>query len=161
MSTLSTSFPYAPPTFATNTSGFTSDRVQAHEVQPQRPRVAGHEIHALARAARGALHQIVERRDRHDALPVAVEREANVAEVRPGEELRLGEAVEALGLLHDADERLVPVRLPVQPPEVLLCDRLAQERMARREDATDRLDRMAREGDREARLPLNLRGVAG
>src|SRR3989442_11550605 len=78
----------------------TSDRMQADELETHRLRIPGDEVHGLDGAARGPLHQVVERGDRDDAARVLVEREPHVAVVRPRQDLRLRVPVQAGGLLH-------------------------------------------------------------
>src|SRR5438034_10124788 len=126
--------------------------MQADELEAHRLRIPGDEVHALDRVACGALHQVVERGHRYDAAGVLVEREPDIAEVRPGEDLRLRETVQAGGLDDDPHERLAPVRLPIDPPQILRRHGFPEERMARREDAAHRLDRVARKRDPHAGL---------
>src|SRR5215510_13364818 len=78
------------------------------------------DIHRLHSVAGSALHQVVDRAERDDAVAARIEGEADVGEVRSGDELRLGEAVDARALLDDAHERLARVRLPIRAPERLL-----------------------------------------
>src|SRR5881628_2148930 len=134
--------------------------MQTEEIEPRRFRIPGDEVHGLDRAPRGPLHQVVERGDRDYAARVLVEGEADVAVVRARKDLRLGEPVEAVRLLHDPDERLLAVRVAVDLPQVLLRDRRGEKRMTRRENPPNGFDCMTGERGRHGRLLLDLRGVA-
>src|SRR5438093_92476 len=125
---------------------------------------AERDVHRLHAVARGALDQIVDGAERDDAVAARIDGEADIGEVRPGEELRLGIAEDPTALLHDAHERLARVALAVDPPEVLLLERLLHIHVRRREDAAHELDRRAREVDArplaaERELLIGLGGV--
>jgi len=93
-------------------------------------------------------------------LAARVGGEADVGEVAPRKQPRLGMAKDPAALLDDADERLVGIRGAVGLPERLVVHRAADRHVRGGEDAADELDR----GDRELHgdpvdLLLDLGGV--
>ncbi len=80
---------------------------------------------------------------------------ADIAIVGAGEDLRLGEAVEAARLLDQPDKRLLAVHAPVDLPEILIGQRLLQEDVRGRQNAAHRLDTSHGEADLR---PLPIHG---
>src|SRR3979409_2750658 len=107
---------------------------------------AGH-VHRLHAIAGGALDEVIDRAERHDALAARIRREADVGEVRPREQLRLGIAKDATAFLHDPDEGLHAVKLPVDLPELLVVERALYVDVRGREDSAHELDRRDRQID--------------
>src|SRR5690349_5531534 len=66
------------------------NRVQARKAQARRFFKAAHQVHALHRAARSALHQVVDGADDDDAARARVDLEAHIGVVRARQDLRLG-----------------------------------------------------------------------
>src|SRR5574341_357721 len=94
------------------------DRVQPGELQAGGLGEAAGDVHGLDAVAGGALDQVVQGGHDDHAGAAGVLLEANVAEVAADQELRLGVAVDALPLLDDSQEGLVPVLGPVDLPEI-------------------------------------------
>src|SRR5690349_20252968 len=103
--------PSAPPTLITYTQILLvdrarSDRMQAGKLQARALIPARSDVEALHGVARTTLDQIIERRDDDQMATVRRQREADIAEIGPTQDLRLRQAIEAGALLHQPDERL-------------------------------------------------------
>ena len=88
---------------------------------------------------RGALDEVVDRRNHHQAAGVGLELEAHVGVVGPRHHLGVGVTVDAPALLDQAHEGLVRVELAVGLPDVLFGEAVGDEDLGGHEDAADAL----------------------
>src|SRR2546423_14177001 len=132
-----------PPILMTSTS----DRIEAREVEPGLLVPAKANIHRLDGLPGGAFHQVVERAHHHHPPRMRVSFEADVAAVRPRQDLRVGVAVDPLRLLDDSHEGLVRVGGAIDLPRRLLVQVIVEKDVGGRQDSADGLDRGRGEGD--------------
>src|SRR5919198_3852370 len=121
-----------------------------------------HRLHAITGCA---LHEVVDRGEHDYAATARIRDEADVGEVRPGHQLRLGIPVDPGALLHDPHERLRGVGLTVQAPQGLVVERGLRIHVRRREHAAYELHRRHREihawhRTAQRQLLLDLRRMA-
>src|SRR5258706_6406927 len=91
-------------------------RMQTGKGQSQRFVPTIHAVERLYRVSSGTLHQIIEGRDDDHPLLMGIKLEADIAIIAPRQDLRLGVAVDAIALFDQANERLMLVSLPIEPP---------------------------------------------
>src|ERR1035441_7756402 len=109
----------APVPASTTVITPTLQGVQAGELQSGGLGAAQPDVRRLHRLARGPLHQVVDGRGDHEAPRLGIAAEADVAHVGPAEQPWIGVAVQSVGLLDDAQERLRPGGGAEGPPEFL------------------------------------------
>src|SRR5579859_8054506 len=153
--------PAPPPIFTTSViAKFPSiswlRRVQAGKGQAQRLVPAVHTIERLHRVSGCPLHQVIESRHHHYPALRFVKLEANIAVVAACQNLRLRIAIDATALFDQANERLVPVRFAVQPPQGALVHCLLHKHMGRYQYTAYQFDRRSRKGYGLAHLPCDL-----
>src|SRR4051812_20206400 len=87
---------------------------------------AGGDIEALQCVSGGPLSEVVQSADEHRPFAVGVDGEPEVTEVGPGQELGLGEPVDAGSGIHQPHERFRVVVLSVEIPESALSGATAR-----------------------------------
>jgi hypothetical protein len=119
--------------------------MEAGEFEARGLGMAGHEIETLNGVARRSFDEVVEGRENDEASAALLEGEADLAEIRPGADFRLGDAIQAAVALDDPDERLQTVIGPIGPPgRPFFRERSAVRKdMDGGQDAADRFDGLA------------------
>src|SRR5512137_2032073 len=87
--------PLVPPILTTIMCVFLLDGVQPRKLQRRGLVQSAQQVEGLDGRAGGALHQIINGGQRHDAMRLRVELKAHIYVVRAAEYLRIGDAVDA------------------------------------------------------------------
>ena len=92
--------------------------MQTGEFQRRGFRKSAHDVEALDRLSPAPLDKIVDRGKHNHAAGICFELAVEIELVRPPQELGFRIPVDSFARLHETDEGLITVGLPVQPPEV-------------------------------------------